>query len=40
MDGKTWVRLVPPTGDRLPVKIIRTDLTATEQQMGRIMIRD
>jgi hypothetical protein len=40
VDGKTWVRLVPPTGDRLPVKIIRTDLTDHEQKLGRIMARD
>jgi hypothetical protein len=40
VDGKTWVRLVPATGDRLPVKIVNTNLTEQQKQMGRIMARD
>jgi hypothetical protein len=37
--GKRWVRLVPPTGDKLRVKIVRTNLSEYEQKMGRIMAR-
>jgi hypothetical protein len=40
VEGKTWVRLVPPSGNRLPVKIVNTNLTEQERQMGRMMARD
>lgn len=40
VEGKTWVRLVPATGDRLRVKIVNTNLSEQQKQMGRIMARD
>jgi hypothetical protein len=40
VDGKTWVRMVPATGDRLRVRIVNTNLTEQQKQMGRIMVRD
>jgi hypothetical protein len=40
VEGKTWVRLVPASGNRLKVRIVNTNLTEQEKQMGRIMARD
>jgi len=39
-DGKTWVRIVPATGDRFPIRIVNTNLTEQEKQLGWIMARD
>jgi hypothetical protein len=33
--GSRWVRMVPPSGDRLAVKIVGTNLTAEQIEFGR-----
>jgi len=40
VDGKSWYRIVPPSGDRVKVKVVGTNLSEQEQKMGRIMARD
>ena len=40
VDGKTWVRMVPATGNKLRARIVSTNLTEQQKQMGRIMARD
>ena len=33
--GQRWVRMVPPSGDRLPVRIVGTNLSPAQIDMGR-----
>jgi hypothetical protein len=33
--GQRWVRMVPPNGDRLPVKIVGTNLSPAQIKMAR-----
>jgi hypothetical protein len=33
--NSNWVRLMPPNGDRLSVKIVGTNLTPAQIEMGR-----
>jgi hypothetical protein len=33
--GQRWVRIVPPSGDRLPVRIVGTNLSPAQIDMGR-----
>jgi hypothetical protein len=38
--NETWVRMVPPSGNRLPVKIVGTNLSPTQIEWGRKIAND
>jgi hypothetical protein len=36
--GQRWVRMVPPSGDKLPVRIVGTNLSPAQIEMGRKLV--